>query len=62
MGAEEHLCLGGDMDGAPMPKDMSSLSSYIQFAQKMLAHGYSEQFIHKLFFGNAYRFASTYLI
>jgi membrane dipeptidase len=61
MGAEEHLCLGGDMDGAPLPKDMSSLSSYTQLAQKMLAHGYSENFMHKLFFGNAYRFASTYL-
>ncbi len=62
MGAAEHLCLGGDMDGAPLPEDMHSLASYTLLAEKMLAHGYGEELVQKLFFGNAYRFASTYLL
>lgn len=62
MGAEEHLCIGGDLDGATLPEDLHSLASYTNLAEKMLSHGYSEELVHKLFFGNAYRFASTYLL
>lgn len=62
LGAAEHLCLGGDLDGAPLPEDLRSLASYTVLAEKMLAHGYSEELVQKLFFDNAYRFASTYLL
>lgn len=62
MGASEHLCIGGDLDGAPLPKDLHDLSSYHLLAETMLAHGYSEALVQKLFFGNAHRFASTHLL
>lgn len=60
LGAENALCLGCDMDGADLPDDIPDLSHLDRLAQHLLAHGYKEEFIQKLFFENAYRFAQKH--
>ncbi len=60
LGAENALCLGCDMDGADLPDDIPDLSHLDRLAQHLLAHGYEEEFIQKLFFENAYRFAQKH--
>ena len=61
LGAENALCLGCDMDGCTLPPDIPSLDALPRLADALLATGYSESLIRKLFFGNAERFAKTYL-
>lgn len=60
LGAENALCLGCDMDGADLPDDIPDLSHLDRLALHLLAHGYKEEFIQKLFFENAYRFAQKH--
>ena len=60
-GAEDHLCLGCDMDGATMPPEIQGLSQLDRLAELLLQRNYSEDFVHKLFFANAYRFATQFL-
>ena len=59
-GAENALCLGCDMDGADLPLDIPDLSHLERLAEHLSAHGYSQEFIHDLFFDNAYRFAKKH--
>lgn len=59
-GAQNALCLGCDMDGADLLIDIPDLSYLDRLAEHLTAHGYSQEFIHKFFFDNAYRFAEKY--
>lgn len=61
MGCEDHLALGCDMDGCDLPPDIPDLASLPHLAELMLARGYSEELIQKIFFENAYSFARKYL-
>ena len=59
-GCEDALCFGCDMDGATMPHDLPSLSA-IPALREYLACYYSERLLDKIFFENAYHFASRFL-
>ncbi len=61
LGAEQKLSLGCDMDGAELPKELPNLAALPRLAEAMLAHGYSEELVHAIFFENANRFAARYL-
>ncbi len=61
LGAQDALCLGGDMDGCDLPDDLPDLSAYELLAERMLAHNYSEELVKNIFFENAYRFAQKHL-
>ncbi len=60
-GAVDALSLGCDMDGCLLPPDIPDLSVLPYLAELMLRHGYSEELIDKIFYSNAFRFASKYL-
>ena len=60
-GAIDALSLGCDMDGCLLPPDIPDLSALPHLAELMLRHGYAEELIHKIFYANAFRFATTYL-
>ncbi len=60
LGAENALCLGCDMDGAELLDEIPDLSYIDRLAEHLLAHGYSQNFIHKFFFENAYCFAKKH--
>lgn len=62
LGAEDHLALGGDMDGCLLPVDLRDLSELPHLAELMLQANYPERLIRKLFFENADRFAARYLL
>ena len=61
MGAEKALCLGCDMDGAHLPREIPHLGALPCLAEEMLRHNYSEDLIHDVFYQNAHRFATQYL-
>lgn len=62
LGAQSNLALGGDMDGATLPKDLHSLSCMPRLAEAMQKRNYPENLIRAIFFENAYRFAQTYIL
>lgn len=61
LGAEDALCLGGDMDGCDLPPDVPNLSELPRLAEEMLRRNYPETLVRKIFFENAARFACRYL-
>ena len=60
-GLEDRLCLGCDMDGATMPKEIQNLAALPVLAERLQRLNYTDTLIDKLFFANAFRFASQYL-
>lgn len=60
-GAEDALCIGGDMDGCDLPEDIPNLAALPRLAELLLCHRYSEAFIHKLFYQNAWSFAHKHI-
>lgn len=60
-GAENALCLGGDWDGADLPPEIKTVQDISKLAELLLSRHYSETFIQKLFFENAYSFAKKNL-
>ena len=60
-GAEDALCFGGDWDGATLPPEIKTIRDLSKLTDLLLARNYSEMFIQKLFFENAYSFANKYL-
>lgn len=61
LGAEHHLALGCDMDGATMPREITSVSNLENLIELLLQRNYSQDLIHRIFYANAYRFAVKYL-
>ncbi len=60
-GATNALCLGCDMDGAPLPQDCCNISMLPNLAEELLKQNYTEQQVRAIFFENAYRFATKYI-
>lgn len=56
LGGEDILAMGGDWDGAKLPRDMESgLSSIPELYELFLRHNYSEKLLDKIFYSNAAR-------
>ena len=58
LGGEDCLALGGDFDGCAgrFPAGIKGVQSVPNLREALLAHGYSESLVEKIFFENAYRF------
>lgn len=61
LGAERALCLGGDMDGCDLPRDLQGIDALPNLAESMLSHNYPETLVRAILFDNAYTFAKRYL-
>ena len=61
IGAQNALCLGCDMDGAPLPVELCDISRLPALAEHLQKHNYPDELIHAIFFENAYRFSVRYL-
>lgn len=61
LGFSDSLCLGCDMDGATLPREISNLSMLPSLCELLLQRNYSETLINALFFENAYRFLMQHL-
>ena len=61
LGAVDALCLGCDMDGCTLPKDIPDLSALPRLAEAMLAAGYTEATVQQIFHENAEKFAQNYI-
>ena len=58
-GAKHSLCFGCDMDGADLPRELSTLLDLPALADYLLGY-YSEQTVRSVFFENAYHFVKKY--
>lgn len=56
LGAQDHLCFGCDFDGTGLPDGIAHVGDLEKVADALLARGYSDQLIDKIFFKNAYTF------
>ena len=56
MNGEDTVAIGGDWDGARLPEGFSTSGDAPKLAAELCRLGYSEQLIHKLFYGNAQAF------
>lgn len=60
LGGERHLAIGGDLDGAPLPFGMSTVSDVAILADVMKNEGYSQALIERIFCRNALHFFEQY--
>ena len=60
LGGEKTLAIGGDLDGADIPEDMSGIGSMPALYEMFLHHNYSEELLRDIFFNNASDFFSRY--
>lgn len=56
LGGENHLAIGGDLDGADLPEGFHSVADVSSLALAMRQEGYPESVIRKIFYENADRF------
>ncbi len=61
LGAEHQLALGGDLDGSVPPDSLSSIAAMPALYELLLKHNYKELLVQDIFYGNALRFARTYI-
>ena len=57
LGGEDTVGFGADWDGTDLPQGMSNVSHLLAVAEIMAAHNYTDELIHKLFWGNMYHFS-----
>lgn len=55
-GAERHVAIGGDLDGASLPNGFCTVGDVSKIADAMMAHGFGETAVRQLFAGNALNF------
>lgn len=60
LGGERHLAIGGDLDGAPLPFGMSTVTDVAILADVMKNEGYSQAMIERIFSRNALHFFEQY--
>ncbi len=60
IGGENMTCFGADMDGAPMPNDISGIESIPMLYEK-LCERFGKKIAHKLAFQNASEFTVKYI-
>jgi membrane dipeptidase len=56
LGGENHIAIGGDLDGASLPEGIRTVDHVACLGDLMANHGYSDELIRKIFSGNALRF------
>ncbi len=61
LGGEDHIAIGGDLDGASLPEGISTVDNVTLLAEAMAQRGYSETLIRKIFGGNALRFIERHI-
>ena len=61
LGGENHIAMGGDLDGASLPTGISTVDQVTLVAEAMAARGYSETLIRKIFGDNAQDFLQKHL-
>ena len=61
LGGENHLAIGGDLDGATLPEGMTNVADVACLADLMAQKGYDNALIERIFSGNAQRFFEQYL-
>ncbi len=57
LGGEDTVGFGADWDGTDLPVGFSHVSDLSALAEIMASHNYTDELIHKLFWGNMYHFA-----
>ena len=60
LGGEKTLAIGSDFDGADMPGDLPGIQAMEALAERFLRHGYAENLVRDIFYGNAYRFFNLF--
>lgn len=60
-GGEQTVALGFDLDGTAVPDEWRGSGAAVLLAEHLLHRGITEEQIDRLFFGNAYRFFSSFL-
>ena len=60
LGGEDHLAMGGDMDGSTMPQDMKDGLAAIPRLYELFLRHYSQTVTDKIFYDNAARFFTQY--
>lgn len=53
LGGESVLAMGGDLDGAELPADMTDIRSLCVLQELFCKHGFSEEQTERIFYGNA---------
>lgn len=60
LGCENIIALGSDYDGCEINSELCGVEKMISVYEKLERFGYSESFLDKFFYGNAYRFFEKY--
>ena len=60
LGGEDHLAMGGDMDGSTMPQDMKDGLAAIPRLYELFLRHYPQTVTDKIFYDNAARFFTQY--
>ena len=55
-GAQHHIAMGGDLDGARLPVGFSTLQDVANIAKEMQSRGFGSETVDQFFYQNAYRF------
>ncbi len=61
LGGEDHLAIGGDLDGASLPTGMRTVADVAILADVLQRAGYSDDVIHRIFSRNALAFFEKHL-
>jgi membrane dipeptidase len=56
LGGENHVCIGGDLDGASLPAGMTNVADVAILADRMKDKGYDDTLIRRIFGENALHF------
>jgi membrane dipeptidase len=61
LGGENHLCIGGDLDGASLPTGMTNVADVAILADLMKDKGYNDALIRRIFGENALHFIEKHV-
>ncbi|MBR5797953.1 MAG: membrane dipeptidase [Clostridia bacterium] len=61
LGGEDHIAMGGDLDGASLPEGMKTVADVSILADRMAERGYSDALIQKIFYQNALHFIEHHI-
>lgn len=61
LGGENHVCIGGDLDGASLPAGMTNVADVAILADLMKDKGYDETLIRRIFGENALHFIEKHV-
>ena len=61
LGGENTVCLGCDLDGAPLPEDIKSIADVAKIADELKTMGYDDNLIENIMYKNADNFIANNL-